>query len=276
MLPDVLAIKNREQYWTVLDEGERQYVRTDPYRGFVTDKESLQTFLNASLSEATEKPRIIEVRTPADKEYDWPESMQDIPLVKKEYDEEATVMLACDYDAATSINLLQGEFSRREKIGKHFRPWYGVAALLAVWLVWQGGLNVFQYYQLSAQNKALKKQVEQVYRRTFPGGRVVNASVQMKQKLKQLRKQSGKSTTSMAEMLAAAAPILMSAESIRITNLRYQDGKMDLELELKDLQALDKLKEKLAQKSEWKVEIQSASSRKDKVESRLQIRSMGS
>lgn len=68
----------------------------------------------------------------------------------------------------------------------------------------------------------------------------------------------------------------MSADGLKINKLRYQDGKMDLELELKDLQGLDKLKEKLAQRQDWKVEIQSASSRKDKVESRLQIRSTGS
>jgi len=104
----------------------------------------------------------------------------------------------------------------------------------------------------------------------------VNASLQMKQKLKELRKQTGKSQTTMSEMLAVAAPILMGAEGLKINNLRYQDGKMDLELELKDLQSLDAVKEKLAQKQDWKVEIQSASSRKDKVESRLQIRSVGS
>ena len=136
---------------------------------------------------------------------------------------------------------------------------------------------MFQYYQLTARHEALKKQVDQVYRQTFPGStRVVNASLQMKQKLKELRKLSGKSQTGMSEMLTVAAPILMSAEGLKITNLRFQDGKMDLELELKDLQGLDKLKEKLAQRQDWKVEIQSASTGKDKVDSRIQIRSSGS
>jgi len=277
MLPDVLALKHDEVNWTVLDEGERQYVRTGRYSGFVTNKDSLHTFLMASLKEAETKPRLIEVRTPAEKVYDWPESLEDIPVVKKEYDQESTVLLACEYDRMSSINLLQGEFSRRESVSKHFRPWYSVAALLALWLVWQGGLNVFHYYQLTAQNKSLKKEIDQVYRKTFPGSRrVVNATLQMRQQLKKLRQQSGKSTTSMAEMLATAAPLLMTADGLKINNLRYQDGTMDLELELKNLQALDKLKEKLNERQEWKVEIKSASNRKDKVESRLQIRSAGS
>lgn len=277
MLPDALSLAHKEQNWTVLDTGEKQFVCAERYHGFVAYKESIQTLLAVSLREAKQKPHLIEVKVPLKGGADWPESIEDTPVVTKEYEQEPTVLLACDYDALTSINLLQGEFSRRENISKHFRPWYGVAALLAVWLVWQGGLNVFQYYQLTAQNKAMKKQIEQVYRKTFPGSRrVVNASLQMKQKLKALRKQSGKSTTTMSEMLAVAAPILMSAQGLKINNLRYQDGKMDLELELKDLQSLDKLKEKLAQRQDWKVEIQSASSRKDKVESRLQIRNIGS
>lgn len=203
ILPDALALGWQEQNWSVLDSGERQFVRSDPYHGFVADKDSLQTMLAVSLREAKQKPRLIEVRVPAEDGADWPDSIEDIPVVTKEYEQEATVLLACDYDPQHTINLLQGEFSRRENISKHFRPWYGVAALLAVWLVWQGGLNVFQYYQLSARHDALKQQVEQVYRKTFPGARrVVNASLQMKQKLKDLRKQTGKSQTTMAEMLA--------------------------------------------------------------------------
>ena len=277
IFPDALALRHKEQNWSVLDSGERLYVRTETYHGFVTDKGSVQALLALSLREAKQKPRLIEVRKTAQSESDWPAAFEDIPVVVKESDLEATVLLACDYDTQTTINLMQGEFSRRENVSKHFRPWYSTAALLAVWLVWQGGLNVFQYYQLSAQHAAVKKQIDQVYRNTFPEARrVVNASLQMKQKLKELRKQSGQSTTTMSEMLSAAAPILMSAKGMKINNLRYQDGKMDLELELKDLQSLDALKEKLAQKQDWKVEIQSASSRKDKVESRLQIRSIGS
>ena len=278
ILSESLSLAYNEQNWTVLDSGDRQLVRTDRYHGFVTDKESVQNLLLVSLREAKQKPRLIEVRAPAESTSEWPEAIADVPLVKKEYEQEASVLLACDYDAQTSINLLQGEFSRRENISKHFRPWYGAAALLAVWLVWQGGLNVFQYYQLSAQSKTMQAQLLQVYQKTFPGSRTTRDPVgSMRSKIKGLRKQSGKGpTTTMSEMLSVAAPILMSAKDLKINNLRYQDGKMDLELELKDLQSLEAVKEKLAQRSDWKVDIQSASSRKDKVESRLQIRSVGS
>lgn len=278
VVPDALSLAWQEQNWTVLDAGDRQFVRTERFHGFVADKHSVQTLLAVTLRETKHKPRLIEVHIPAEgATLDWPESIEDIPVVSKTYEQEATVLLACDYDPLTAINLLQGEFSRRENISKHLRPWRGAAALLAVWLLGQGSLNMFQYYDLVAEHKSIQKQIDQVYRKTFPEARrVVNAPLQMKQKLKELRKQSGQSQTSMSEMLATAAPILMGTEGLRINKLRYQDGRMDLELELKDLQSLDAVKEKLARKSDWKVEIQSASSRKDRVESRLQIRSTGS
>jgi len=168
ILPDALSLAHKEQNWTVLDTGERQFVRSARYQGFVADKDSIQNLLLVTLHETKHKPRLIEVQVPVEGAADWPESIEDIPVVKKEYDQEPTVLLACDYDAQASINLLQGEFSRRENISKHFRPWYGVAALLAVWLVWQGGLNVFQYYQLTAQNKALKNRSSRFIARPFP------------------------------------------------------------------------------------------------------------
>lgn len=277
ILPDTLSLAYQAQNWTVLDMGERLLVRSAPYQAFVADKDSMQTLLAVSLREATQKPRLIEIRVPADGTTDWPESIEGIPIVKKEHEQEATVLLACDYDAQTSINLLQGEFSRRENISKHFRPWYSAAALLAVWLVWQGSLNVFQYYQLSAQHEAMQKQLVNIYQKTFPGSRKTRDPLgHMRSKIKGLRKKSGKTQTTMSEMLSVAAPILMGSKGLKINKLRYQDGKMDLELELKDLQSLDVVKEKLAQKQDWKVEIQSASTRKDKVESRVQIRSIGS
>ena len=277
MIPDVLALPVQEQSWVMLSDGDKVLVRTGQYRGFVTEHGNIEVLLDAALREAKQKPRLIELSVPAENELSWPEAVADVTVVKKELSQEITSMLACGYAAAHGINLLQGEFSRRENISKHLRPWYSTAALFMVWLMWQGGLNVYQYYQLEVQNEALQGEIEQIYKRTFPKAkRVVNAPLQMRQKLKKLRKGAGQNQTSLQEMLTTAAPILQTAEGLLIKNLRYQDGRMNLELELKDLQTLDKLKEQLAQQAGWKVEIQSASTRKDKVESRMQIMSTGS
>jgi type II secretory pathway component PulL len=61
---------------------------------------------------------------------------------------------------------------------------------------------------------------------------------------------------------------------VQLQNLRYRQGEIELELELKDLPALDALKASLQQQG-LEVEIRNASSRDDRVEGRVAIRGMG-
>jgi len=51
----------------------------------------------------------------------------------------------------------------------------------------------------------------------------------------------------------------------------YKEGQLNLDLSIKDLQALDQLKQRLTGQAALSVEIQSATSQEDKVQSRLQI-----
>lgn len=277
MIPDALALPVKERAWTVFIDGDRLLVRTGRYSGFASLAANMELLLKAALQEADKKPDFIELIVQSGDEREWPEQIDDITLVRDQYEQETLALLACDYDAQSAINLMQGEFSYRENISKHFRPWYSAAALLLVWLVWQGGLNFYEGIHLDKESKALDKQMAQIYLGAFPGSRkVVNAPVQMKNKLKELRKKSGKSTTSLQDMLSATGPVLNATKGLTLKSLRYHDGRMDLEFAVKDLQTLENLKQRLAKNSELKVDIQSASSRKDKVETRMQIKSKGS
>ncbi|MDH5409204.1 MAG: type II secretion system protein GspL [Gammaproteobacteria bacterium] len=277
IIPDALALPYKEKTWSVFVDEDRLLVRTGRYSGFASSAMNLELLLKAAINEASNKPDVINLILQSGDERDYPESITDIPLVKETYEQETLALLACDYDQQSSINLLQGDYSRRENISKHVRPWYQAAALLLVWLVWQGSVNFYQGFHLQTESKALNNQMTQLYRKTFPGSRkVVDAPAQMRQKLKELRKQSGKSQTSLQEMLAAAAPALSATDGLVLNTLRYNNGRMDLEFDVKDLQTLEALKQRLVKNSDWKVDIQSASSRKDKVETRMQIRSKGS
>ena len=61
---------------------------------------------------------------------------------------------------------------------------------------------------------------------------------------------------------------------MRLQNLRYRQGELELELELADLPTLDSLKASLQQRG-LEVEIRNASSRDNRVEGRVAIREMG-
>ena len=73
-------------------------------------------------------------------------------------------------------------------------------------------------------------------------------------------------------MLSASAKVFSQNKGLIIKSLRYYDGLINLEIQISSLQALDKLKEKLINENGYKVEIQNASSGKDTVSARLQIK----
>jgi type II secretory pathway component PulL len=97
----------------------------------------------------------------------------------------------------------------------------------------------------------------------------------MRQRLEELRKRSGKTESGFTEMLARSAPVLQQTPGLILNALRYQQGQMDIELEVRDLNSLEQLKEKLIKTGNWQVEIQSASSSENKVQGRIQVRSTG-
>lgn len=277
MVPDALALPHKDRAWTVFVDGERLLVRTGRYNGFASLATNMEILLQAALQEADKKPDFIELIVQSDDERVWPEKIDDITIVQDKYEQETLALLACDYDGQNAVNLMQGQYSHRENISKHVRPWYQAAALLLVWLVGQGGLSIYQGMHLEAESKALKKQMTQVYRSVFPGQKFVrNPYSEMMGQLRQLRKKSGKSQANLQDMLEATAPVLKNTKGISIKSLRFKSGRLELEFAVKDLQTLEDLKQRLSKSDEWKVEIQSASSRKDSVQTRMLIKSKAS
>jgi general secretion pathway protein L len=57
--------------------------------------------------------------------------------------------------------------------------------------------------------------------------------------------------------------------------LRFKGSKLDVDVNMPDLQSLDKLKQRLSEEAKLNVEIVSASSRDGKVESRLSLQAAG-
>jgi general secretion pathway protein L len=172
-----------------------------------------------------------------------------------------------------AIDLLQGEFGRKEHLGRIWRPWRATAALLAGWLLLGAGEAMYDYQRLAGEETRLYQAVEQLYRDTFPEAKnVVNPKVQMERKLAEL--QMGGGGGAFVTLLGASGPVLSEARGVRLQNLRYRQGELELELELADLPTLDSLKASLQQRG-LEVEIRNASSRDNRVEGRVAIREMG-
>ncbi len=174
-------------------------------------------------------------------------------------------------DLTHRLDLLQGEFSRKEQVEKLLRPWIPAAAMLLIWVVAQLGMSIADYYSLKEQDLALRTEIEKVYRDAFPEARtIVDPKVQMQRGLDKL-KSGNKSGVDMLTLLSKAGEVLQATAEMSINGIRYKDAQLDVDLHISDLQALDTLKAQLMKEEQLTVDIVSASAREGKVESRLKI-----
>lgn len=180
--------------------------------------------------------------------------------------------LSNKYVETNSINLLQGEYSRRERLEKQLRPWIPAAAIAAIWLLLQFGLMVFEHQKLATKVFAIRAQAENIYREVFPDAKnVPDPKSQMEQKLVELREAANQSTDILV-LLSKAGDVLSDTNSLIIRTLRFKDETLDMDFEISDLASLDNLKDRLTRETDLAVDIQSASSKKGKVESRMQLK----
>jgi len=278
MVPDCLCIPYAKDSWTVYVENDLALVRTGRDTGFSCPTDILVLMITQYLKEENIK------QPDSLKSYNVPESKQDeimnisfeteVEFSTFEVSGNTEILFLEQYlENTPSLNLLQGEFSRRQKMGQQFRPWMPVAGLAAAWLVLALVIDIVNYNKLSSSVVALKQQEATIFKRAFPDARkIINPKVQMEARLKQLRKKAGKSTTSGSTMLVVVVRALKKSNIVGIKSLRYRDSGMDIDVQLKNLQALDKLKENLTNNGQWEVEVKSAISRDKFVESRIQIK----
>lgn len=269
MVPETLAVPLHEGEWSLLLNDNGANLRMGSCHGWAFPVPSMADCLPLAFAGGSiplpERLRMFDCRS--DREADLPLGQLPVEVVAEK---PASLMAVISEGIATApINLLQGDFSRREQLGKLWRPWRLTAALLFAVLVLQGSLSLTTYYRLKGEDETLYRQIEQVYRDTFPEARnVSNPRVQMERALAAMGSGQG---SGFLLMLSTAAPVLMAEKGVELRSLRYQQGAMDFDLTLGDLAILDRLKQSLADKG-LEVTIQSASSEGGKVEGRLQIR----
>ena len=280
MVPDTMALSTSIGTWSILLEDQRSIVRTGVHSGFAVDHSNLNQLLSTTISDAEgvtpERIDIIDCRdlsiNPDDFSLD-----SGIELHVTNFEQDSLIWLAEHFDYEAPVNLLFGEFSRKEKVKGHLRKWYPAAIILSLLIIFSITTQVIDYLAMRNESKILAQSMTALYKKTFPQAkRVVNAPVQMQQKLDKLQKQSGSSESSFSEMLVRVAPVLRVTPGIYIKSLRYQNGLIDLESDVKNFAALNQLEKLLADKAGMAVEVKSASQSKDRVVSRIEIKRSGS
>lgn len=304
---EVLGIPYTADNWTLLlkapDKQSRSkaILRNNLQSGIALDVANVVPLLRSMLESAAQDQRPAKLHViacgsdsihPAGETESQPEPMSSVSdemdaivsqlqalVAKLEYDIEVyrpeqpfLVYLAQQFEDSRCINLLQGDYSRRERLEKLLRPWRPAAAIAVMWLLLQVGLMIFDYQKLAARDVVLRTQITEVYRDAFPDAKnIVDPKVQMEQKLAELRKQTNQGADMFA-LLAKAGEVLGDTDTLLIRTLRYKEETLDMDFEISDLQSLDELKLRLINEANMEVDIQSASSKQGKVESRMQLK----
>ena len=274
MVPEVLAVPWSVGNWSILPFDEDVLVRTGAQDGFAVEAENLVAWLSAALEEAGEqRPDSIHVYgsvAAADL------NELDVELVPHTEMDDPMEWLAVGIGDHPQLNLKQGLYGTEEKIGLYFRPWRPVAAVLAVWLVIQGFGVVLEGVRLERERQQLSAQIEGVFRDSFPSvKRVVNAKVQMERGLADLRKSRGSMQEDFIRLLIGGAKALRRLDDIEVRRIRYQSGRLDLELALADMSGLEPLREALSAEGTLQAKVVSAASREGVVEGKIRITGKG-
>jgi general secretion pathway protein L len=277
VVPETLALPRGADEWRVLVEGERALVRTGPESGFAVDRENLPRVVRVTLEEAnSRRPARIVVSG------DDPNARDELAAASADL-VEATVadpdpapplaLLARGLAGSPGIDLLQGPYDRRASLAARLRPWRAAAVLAALWVVVEVGLQVYDYRALAAEQARLAARIETVFREALPGAqRMVNPRVQIERALKASGTRGGSAAGFLALLAESGQVMREQAGSARLTGLNFRSGRLDLDIEAPDVQALDQLKQAIGRRDGLQSEIQTATARGGRVQSRIQVR----
>jgi general secretion pathway protein L len=183
---------------------------------------------------------------------------------------ELTALLASNLNEKSQINLLQGQYLRVDKTTLQWKRWLPAVVLGAVFTGLSMATTVKDYYTYEQQSKALDLEIRKTFQDAFPDiKRIVDPRVQMEQQLKALQG-SGKGFAQFSNLFIPAAEIVNKAPNTTLESISFRDGQLDLQLTIKELQALEPLKSQL-RAAGLNVEIRSANASGSQVTSHIRI-----
>ena len=273
ILPDVITADiygldwEKDQWTFCIDDGHL-LARTEQWNGFGCETNDFKDFMSAALNEQTEAPSKIFVYSHPDEKLEDVHQLANVQL-DDFWSPSAFIKGFTEDDC---INLLQSDYVKADKQHKTIRPWKIAAALAAIWVTISMGQTALEYSQLNSQDKKLTTEIKQVFKRTFPEvKKVVNARVQMEQRLKALSSSGEtKSDANFLKLLHQSGYELYKDSNITITDLQYKNNQLSLDIKTKNIQALETVKSKLQSKN-VNAELQTAKTVGDFVMARMQI-----
>ncbi|MBF0424117.1 MAG: type II secretion system protein GspL [Magnetococcus sp. DMHC-1] len=276
MVSEILLLPWKPDTWTLLLTPEQALLRTGLHTGLGMDTGNAQFILERSLSEWDQQtlPKTLQVLNCTSQAFkpafaDHP----DLEIEEIRPDVDPITLMAGTTPEPGIINLLQGRFGIQGRWESFLRPFRLTAGLMALWVLIKLGIVFFENKRMDAQIVVLEARIQEIFKQAFPGVRVVQPEVQMRERMKRLRQEAG-GGQEFLNLLVQAGNTVMTIPGTTVERLRYQDGLLDLYLRIQDLEQLNKLKHAIETSGRMEVNIRSAVKQDDSVESHLQIKGL--
>jgi general secretion pathway protein L len=185
--------------------------------------------------------------------------------------------LAVTVASGAGVNLLQGRYGESTDVDAILRPWRYVAMLLVALGVLGMAGKAIDYYRLTSEEAALKEQFTAEYRKIRPDDtREVMDPIGTVTSIRRSFGAGGSAPAVFLPSLQQLAAAMDENEEAEILAISYRAGVIDVRLTAPDVATLDKIEKSITESDRFAASIQSTDRIGDQVNSRIQIREVGS
>lgn len=277
--PAPLMLPWQDDCWSMLIEDDQVLLRTGLSQGLGLEVDNLPPLLERLLEAQDGRPRLklwVSGETEAGLQQMADAGFEVAQAVKTS----ATLeVLASGFGNVGGLDLLQGLGDQGDAAAGAMRIWRVAAALLVLALGVQMAGMGYGYWLLQQQEQALDRQVETLFRDTFPQvKRLVSARDQADQQLAELRGLYGGGGDAFLGLLFVSGEELNRDADLKLTGMNFKTGILQLMLTGKELGQFEELKQRLEQRKDRRLEVKilSALSSKEGVNARVEIKEQAS
>lgn len=258
--------KSITQFWSIAFYDQQLHVQYGEDLGFTIAKQQAARALQLLIAE--HKPNVIYLR--AENEDALQELRNYLPDECATIIGETEIKSWCDDLTTDSIDLCQGDFSRRLPIERWWKLWQSLAIFAGVCVLVTLIALMIQIRQLNKENLAIRVATESAARSVIPQGKLTNPEKQLTNLLTQLR--PSQQQAGMMELLSKSLPVISESSDVKIKALNYtqESGELAIGLQAKDFAAFEKITSALKAK-ELQAEILNVNAQGDSQTARLRI-----
>ncbi len=257
ILPDLFALPWDAEATTLWEQGEHIWVRNGELSGYASSHAALPLLLDSLASGKTEP---LPLRLYSDQADKWSADTR-FAIVPET---QAEQLLPSSLQPAFKLNLLNGlQSENNAHLRQHWQRWRLAAGLAAASALLGVGLYGVESYRLQQQLDTVDAQNQQLFTELFPGVSDVDPRGLKSRLASELARVRGKgstagATTSPLPHLASFAAAMGTAGDLTVEDIRTQSGTLTLNLQAKNQQAIETLRDTLEKSLGNPVELQSS------------------